>query len=49
MSDIEEEGLARCPVCGREQPDWTENDGDGVEVSGIVYCSVDCAQRDQAR
>ncbi len=49
MSDIDEDGFRRCPVCGREQADWTENDGEGVMVSGIIYCSVDCAQRDQGR
>jgi hypothetical protein len=41
--------LERCPTCGRERSEWTENDGDGVTFAGLTYCSTDCLQRDQAR
>jgi uncharacterized OB-fold protein len=46
---IDEEALERCPNCGRERSEWTENDGEGVVVAGIRYCSAECAQEDQAR
>jgi len=39
----------RCPVCGRDQSEWTENDGLGIIAGGVVYCSEKCAVRDQAR
>ncbi len=39
----------RCPHCGRERAEWTENDGQGFLSGGITYCSEDCALRDQAR
>lgn len=39
----------RCPACGLEQSDWSENDGQGYTSGGVTYCSVDCAIRDQAR
>jgi hypothetical protein len=48
MSDIDEDGSGGA-VCGREQADWSENEGEGIVVAGIIYCSVDCAQRDQGR
>jgi hypothetical protein len=39
----------RCPYCGRERTEWTENDGHGVAAAGLTYCSQDCLARDQAR
>jgi hypothetical protein len=39
----------RCPTCGRDSSEWTENDGRGVMAGGLAYCSVECLQRDQAR
>jgi hypothetical protein len=38
-----------CPGCGKPLAEWTENDGRGVARGGVVYCSEECAQRDQAR
>jgi uncharacterized OB-fold protein len=48
MSD-DDSMLDRCPTCGRERSEWVENDGDGVTVAGLTYCSTECAQRDEAR
>jgi endogenous inhibitor of DNA gyrase (YacG/DUF329 family) len=38
-----------CPGCGKPVAEWTENEGRGITAGGIVYCSQECAQRDQAR
>ena len=43
----DDDGLGRCPVCGREKTEWVENDGQGVTVAGVAYCSPQCAQRDR--
>lgn len=40
---------ASCPGCGKLLAEWTENDGRGVTLGGLTYCSEECAQRDQAR
>ncbi len=50
MTDLDVSGIDRCPFCGRERSEWTENDGEGVLGSGgLTYCSQDCLVRDQAR
>lgn len=49
MSVDEELGLQRCPNCGRERSEWTENDGDGVTANGLTYCSTRCLLEDEAR
>ena len=49
MSMEEDTGIERCPACGRERSEWTENDGEGVAAGGLTYCSTECLQHDQAR
>jgi uncharacterized OB-fold protein len=49
MDYEDEKELERCPMCGRERSEWIENEGEGVSVAGLTYCSVECLQRDQAR
>jgi hypothetical protein len=50
MTELEVTTAAeRCPYCGRERSEWTENEGEGVQAGGVVYCSEECALRDQAR
>jgi hypothetical protein len=49
MTDLDIAITERCPTCGRERTEWTENEGNGVEAAGITYCSQDCLVRDQAR
>ena len=49
MTELDVTTLERCPFCGRERSEWTENDGDGVVSNGVAYCSQDCLVRDQAR
>ena len=49
MIDEDEQLSDRCPQCGRERSEWVENDGEGVTMGGLTYCSAECMQRDQAR
>ena len=49
MTDLEITTTDRCPFCGRERSEWTENEGEGVAGGGLTYCSQDCLVRDQAR
>ncbi len=49
MTDLDVATIERCPYCGRERSEWTENDGGGVTGGGLTYCSQDCLLRDQAR
>lgn len=49
MSIEEDDSMERCPGCGRERSEWTENNGEGVRAGGLTYCSTECMQRDQAR
>lgn len=49
MTDLDVATTERCPFCGRERAEWTENDGEGVTASGLTYCSQECLVRDQAR
>jgi hypothetical protein len=49
MTDLDVTTIERCPFCGSERSEWTENDGDGVTGAGLTYCSQECLLRDQAR
>ncbi len=49
MTELDSATFESCPYCGREREEWTENDGQGVTVAGLIYCSEDCLVRDQAR
>jgi uncharacterized OB-fold protein len=49
MTELDVETTERCPTCGRERSEWTENDGEGVTAAGVDYCSQDCLVKDQAR
>jgi hypothetical protein len=49
MIDQDDKEFERCPTCGRERSEWTENEGEGVTAGGLTYCSNECLQRDQAR
>lgn len=49
MTELELPIADRCPYCGRERSEWTENDGEGVLSGGVNYCSQECALKDQAR
>lgn len=49
MSDLDPSIPDKCPYCGRERSQWSENDGQGVTSGGLAYCSQDCLVRDQAR
>lgn len=47
-ASAESEGMSSvdlsCSVCGKPREDWVENEGEGVERDGLVYCSEHCAQ-----
>jgi hypothetical protein len=49
MTELDVTTIERCPTCGRERSEWTENEGEGVVSGGLAYCSQDCLVRDQAR
>ncbi|HLQ62007.1 MAG TPA: hypothetical protein VK131_09100 [Candidatus Acidoferrales bacterium] len=49
MTDAELDLLEYCPVCGRPREEWTENQGEGYPTAELIYCSRECAARDQAR
>jgi hypothetical protein len=38
-----------CPGCGKALAEWTDAEGRGVRAGGLIYCSQECAERDQAR
>jgi hypothetical protein len=49
MAEFETDTLDTCPFCGRERSEWTENEGQGVTATGVMYCSQDCLVRDEGR
>ncbi len=49
MTELETTATDRCPFCGLEKSEWTENEGDGVIGAGVTYCSQECLLKDQAR
>jgi hypothetical protein len=48
MADLEDLPES-CPGCGKPLGEWTEAEGRGVRAGGLIYCSQECAERDQTR
>lgn len=48
MTTEELDAPDRCPNCGRQREEWSENDGLGVISGGVTYCSSGCALKEAA-